>query len=220
MSDKNDKIFDDIDKFLQHGLYLTTRTIFIEPEEDSEDGDAEITSQSAINTIKKIHILDNYRVEDSEHAELTNLSPESKDGMINIFLNSPGGSVIDGLAIYDAIKACKNYVRCYVYGAADSIASIILQAADDRVISENSRIMIHNGLTHYGSDNVKNIDLWQSYTKKHDEICYGIYLNKIKEKHPNYRKQDLKRKMENDMIFHGQEAIDFGLADRLVKRGE
>jgi len=200
----SEKLNEDIGRFLDNGIYLETRTITIEPVGSPDDDDfGEISQKVALDTLKKIHILDNF-----------------KEGTINIFINSPGGSVSDGFAIYDSIRACKNFVRGYVYGSADSMASVILQACDERIISENSRVMIHNGDTAYGRQNVKNIDLWQKNQKKVDEICYDIYLEKIRERHPKYRKQDLKRQMDCDMIFQGQEAIDMGLADRLVKRGE
>jgi ATP-dependent protease ClpP protease subunit len=201
----SDKLNEDIDRFLEHGLYLETRTIVIEPEGDLDDDDkGELSQKCALNTVKKIHILDNY-----------------KEGTINVIINLPGGSVADGFAIYDAIKACKNLVRGYVYGICDSMASIILQACDERCISEHSRVMIHNGTASYpGDSKEEDIRRWQEYNKKLDERCWDIYLEKIKEKHPNYRKQDLKRRMDTDMIFIGDEAIEFGLADRIVKRGE
>lgn len=200
----SDKLRDEVEKFMEYGIYLSTRTLTIDPEDDIEkECEGEISQKCAINTVKKIHILDNYN-----------------EGTINIILNNPGGSVADGFAIYDAIRACKNYVRCYVYGVAESMASIILQAADERVISENSRIMIHDGTVGYKDASPRSVENWQEYNKKVDEICYNIYLDKIREKHPKYRKQDLKRQMKDDTIFHGQEAIDIGLADRLVKRGE
>jgi ATP-dependent protease ClpP protease subunit len=80
--------------------------------------------------------------------------------------------------------------------------------------------MIHDGTVGYGASHHANIKKWQEYYDKIDQKCYEIYLDKIREKHPKYRTQDLKRRMRDDMIFYGQEAIDFGLADRLVKRGE
>lgn len=202
MSD--DKIKSDIEILMDSGLYLETRSIFLDPSLESYDSENEdeIIKRVAIQTVKKIHVLDNY-----------------KNGTINIFINNPGGSVVDGMAIYDAINACKNYVRGYVYGEACSMASVILQACDERVLSENSIVMIHDGAWGLAGhkNNVKN---WQDFYQKVDQRTYDIYLEKIREKHPNYRVQDLKRRMRDDMIFYGQEAVDIGLADRIVQRGE
>jgi len=111
-------------------------------------------------------------------------------------------------------------VRGYVYGQASSMGSVILQACDDRIISPHSLIMIHDGTTAYPDSSAKSIDNWQQWGKKIDDKIVDIYLEKIREKHPKYRKQDLKRLLNHDKIYLGKEAVDFGLADRITKRGE
>lgn len=198
-------VLSNVELFLEHGINLDTRAISIDPSTESEDADNfnEVNTRVAIQTVKKIHFLDNY-----------------KQGPITIFINSPGGCVTSGFAIYDAIRACKNYVRGYVYGTASSMGSIILQACDERIISEHSFVMIHDGTIEYPQDSYENIELHQKETKRINELCYDIYMEKIREAQPKFRKQDLKRYMKNDMFFYGQKAIDFGLADRLVVRGE
>ena len=195
-----DKRKSDIELFSDHGIYLPTNTISIDLHDDEEHVD-HLTVQEAI---KNIHVLDNL--------------PGGQT--INIFINSGGGCVISGMALYDAIYACKNRVRGYVYGQASSIASVILQACDERVISTHSSIMIHDGTVGHPETTAKSVDNWQEWGKKLDNRIVDIYLEKIREKQPKYRKQDLKRLLVHDTIYIGQEAIDFGLADRLVKRGE
>ena len=70
---------------------------------------------------------------------------DSTDGDINIVMSSPGGCVSEGLAIHAAIASARNKVTITCMGYAYSMAAIILQAADERVLEENCRFMIHDG---------------------------------------------------------------------------
>ena len=85
----------------------------------------------AERAIKALHILDS--------------TAPTGDKPITVIMNNPGGDEYHGMAIYDAIKSCKNHVTIVVFGMAMSMGSIILQAADKRVMSANSRVMIHYG---------------------------------------------------------------------------
>lgn len=191
---KLETIKDNISPFHENGLYLPTRTIWIGPETSKEHAE---------QTIKNLHILDT-----------------SGDTIITSFIDNEGGCVQSGFAIYDAIYDCRNYVRGVVRGEASSMGSIILQSCDDRLISQNSTIMIHDGTVEYDKTSFESVEAWQKWLSNINEFCYNLYLEKIKVKHPKFRKQDLKRYMKHDMIFRGQDAVDFGLADRITKRGE
>jgi ATP-dependent protease ClpP protease subunit len=67
------------------------------------------------------------------------------DKPITILMNNPGGDVYHGMAIFDAIQNCKNHVTVKAYGYVMSMGSIIIQAADYRTMSKNSKMMIHYG---------------------------------------------------------------------------
>jgi len=69
-----------------------------------------------------------------------------KSKRIRMRLNSPGGSVEDGIAIYNALRAHPAEVEAHVLAAAHSIASVILQAADRRIMAPHSRVMVHNAM--------------------------------------------------------------------------
>ena len=71
---------------------------------------------------------------------------------ITIYMNSVGGEWADGMLIYDAIQLSKCYVTTVVYAQAESMSSIILQAADERVLSPNSYFMPHYGSTDAGGE--------------------------------------------------------------------
>lgn len=69
-----------------------------------------------------------------------------KTKRIRMRLNSPGGSVDDGIAIYNALRSHPAEVEAHVLAAAHSIASVILQAADKRVMAPHARVMVHNAM--------------------------------------------------------------------------
>ena len=131
-------------------------------------------------------------------------------------MNNTGGDVYHGLAIFDAIKTCKNHVNIIVYGHAMSMGSIILQAADERIMTPNSRMMIH-----YGEDGVwahpKIVLQWAKEGKKINEWMLDLYLEKIREKHPKFTRKKVDDICDFDTFFNAQEAVDMGLADRILE---
>lgn len=181
--------------FHDHGLHLPTRTISF-----TGDADEGLTNDNVERLIKNLHILDTMR-----------------EGDITIKFNCDGGDTVLGMAIYDAIKCCKNFVRIVVYGHASSMGSIILQAADERIMSPNSVLMIHAGKVQYSADHPKIIDNWRSYDKKMDVIHEDIYLKRIKEKKARFTKEKLQKLLEHDTIFTAKEAVNYGLADKILE---
>lgn len=182
--------------FHDHGLYLPTRTMYI----DGEKGDDgfELTSESVRRDIKNILTLDSIGT-----------------GDINIILNCNGGNTILGMAIYDAIKACKSFVRITVYGKAYSMGSVILQAADERVMAPHAIMMIHDGeRTYEGHKNmVKNEVKLDNHV---DDIQESIYLEAIKKKKPRYTKEQLQKLLTHDTFITAKEAVEMGLADKVL----
>lgn len=159
---------DDVDQFMDNDIYLPTRTIYmgsaLYTEEGGESGTDYIMAESMV---KSLHILDSQ-------------APKG-DKPITIIMNNIGGDEYHGMAIYDAIQTCKNHVTIKVYGHAMSMGSIILQAADHRMMSKNSRIMIHYG-TFGIHDHCKSSYKWSDEGKKFDIMMEDIYMDKIKEK--------------------------------------
>jgi len=187
-------IADEAELFHEHNIHLPTRTIFI-----TGDPEIGITNEMVASVIKNLHILDTMR-----------------EGEINIKFNCDGGDVILGMAIYDAIAACKNFVRVTVYGHASSMGSIILQAADERIIAPNGIIMIHAGVVLY-EGHPKMVDNWRDYNKKLDAKHEEIYLKRIKEKRPRFTKIKLQKLLEHDTILTAEDAIKLGLADKILE---
>jgi ATP-dependent Clp endopeptidase proteolytic subunit ClpP len=162
---------DDVDQFMENDIYLPTRTIYMGSMQSDWDGyEAGVDYAMAEQMIKTLHILDNQ-------------DAESRKGNkpITIIMNNPGGEVYHGLAIYDAIRNCKNHVTIKVYGHAMSMGSWILQAADHRIMTENSRIMIHYG---YDGTNCHS-KTFQKYAvegEKVNELMENVFLEKIESK--------------------------------------
>jgi ATP-dependent Clp protease protease subunit len=80
---------------------------------------------------------------------------DSTKGEIRIVLNSFGGEEANGYAIYDAIMRCRNKVSINCYGATYSIAAVILQAGDERWMSPNTDLLIHNGTVGTGGEEIE-----------------------------------------------------------------
>jgi len=176
-----------IAQFHEYGIYYPRRSI---------DLFGDIDHDMFVNVFKNLHALD------------------GTQGTINIFINSEGGCTTAGRAIYDAIKGCQNYVRAMVYGEASSMASIILQAADERLMSPGSYIMIHAG-EEATSGHPENKKRWDDFLKKEEEWFYSVYMEKIKNAKPRYTKDKLKKLLTFDTILYAKEAISLGLADRI-----
>ena len=135
---------------------------------------------------------------------------------ITIKIKSGGGSVTAGLAIHDLIKKCDNFVRIIVEGNCESMATIILQAGDERCILKHSHLMLHIGVGGYEEDQPENIERWRKKNAKDEKDCRAIYMKKIKEKKKRFTEEKLTELLRFDTILSPKEAIELGLLDKIV----
>lgn len=182
---------DYISNYYDHGIDMDSKTI---------DLSGDISEDLAVQTIKSLRILDR-------------MSPERP---ITITINSGGGSVDQGLAIYDEIRRCKSQVHTEVVGTAYSMAAWILQAGDIRRATRHSSIMIHQGEEGGLGDRKKDIKKWLRYSDEQDTMCEDILLEKIRVRHPEYTRASLRRLLDVDTIMWPQQAIELGLLDEVV----
>lgn len=140
---------------------------------------------------------------------------DSKSGEITIKLMSDGGSVSAARGIYDLIRGCKNYVRIQCYGEVMSSATIILQAADKRVMAPNSKLMIHVGEESVPSDSPRNVDRLRDQHRVDETWMEDIYLKKIKEVKPRFTRKKLQSMLEYDTYLNAKEALELGLIDMI-----
>lgn len=198
-------IRDDVDRFFEYGIDVNTRTVYVgSAETNDSDEESGVDHKMAEKAIKALHILDS-------------LSP-SGDKPITIIMNNPGGDEYHGLAIFDAIKACRNHVSIKVFGHAMSMGSIILQAADpgSRIMAPNSRMMIHFG-TWGVHDHPKTVYKWAEEGKKFDKWMVDLYLKKIRQKHPKYQRKKVEDMCNFDHFLTAEQAVEIGLADKILE---
>lgn len=133
---------------------------------------------------------------------------------IRVELNSPGGDVFDGIAIHNALRAHPAHVTVSVDGIAASIASVIAQAGDTRVMQPASQMMIHNarGLVIGDKDDHRDmVDLLE----QQDGIIAGIYAARSGGDVDEFRSL-----MNDETWLTDQGAVDLGLADSVASFGD
>lgn len=190
-----------IDRFYDYDIHPETRTLYMGSVSVQEDGESGTDAHMAERCIKGLHILE--------------ASAPNGDKPIIIKMNNPGGDVYHGLAIFDAIKSCKNHVTIIVYGYAMSMGSIILQAADRRVMGSNARIMLHYGTDGF-SGHVKTLEKVAEESRKLSAWDEKLFLEKIKQKRPEFTVAKVKKLLEHDTFLTAQEALDLGLIDEII----
>ena len=144
------------------------------------------------------------------------LESEAPDEPINLYINSPGGVVSAGLAMYDTMQYIKSPVSTVCLGQAASAASLILcaGASGTRYATPNSKIMIHQpsgGFSGQATDiKIQAEEILK--TKKR--------INEIYQKHLNISINEIDKAMERDRFFDPQEAMKFGLIDKVITKRE
>ena len=147
-------------------------------------------------------------------AQMLFLESENPDKDIQFYINSPGGVVSSGLAIYDTMQFIKPEVSTMCIGQACSAASLLLMAGTKgkRFALPNSRIMIHQPS---GGAQGQATDI-EIHAK---EILYlRGRLNEIYAKHTGKTVEQIARDMERDRFMSGDEARDYGLIDTVYDR--
>ena len=133
------------------------------------------------------------------------------EGNVRVRLNSPGGSVFDGMAIYNAIKQRKTKTITQVDGIAASAASVIFLAGDERFVSEGGFLMIHEPYIYMGGTATELRKEADVLDKISDQIV-NIY-SKRSEKSVS----EIKEALKDETWLTGEEAIKWGFADSMVE---
>lgn len=194
----SDETYFDPDTFFELGIDCKTRTLYLGSKHFNSDGcDLGIDALMADYALKGLHVLN----------AQDNRSP------IRALLNTPGGSVHDGWAIYDAICASSAPVDIEVYGQASSMGSIILQAGRERLLRPNSVIMIHDG---YMQDSerlpMRSSEAWAKWSERERERMYTLFSERSKKP-----KKFWSKLCRQDTIFFAEDAVKYGLADRILR---
>jgi ATP-dependent Clp protease protease subunit len=149
-------------------------------------------------------------------AQIIHLESEDPDKDISLYINSPGGSVYAGLAIYDAMQFVKPEIRTICYGVAMSMGSFLLSAGakGKRMALPNSRILIHQpsgGFEGKASD----IEIHARET-----LALRERLERIYAKHTGQTRKKIAEDSDRDRFFDPKEAVEYGLIDRVLEQRE
>ncbi|HMM55873.1 MAG TPA: ATP-dependent Clp endopeptidase proteolytic subunit ClpP [Candidatus Desulfobacillus sp.] len=150
-------------------------------------------------------------------AQLLFLESENPDKDINFYINSPGGSVSAGLAIYDTMQFIKPDVSTLCVGQAASMGAFLLAAGakGKRFCLPNSRVMIHQPMGGFQGQ-ASDIEIHAK------EILYlRARLNEIMAQHSGQPIERIERDTDRDNFLSGAEAVDYGLVDKVLSsRGD
>ena len=147
-------------------------------------------------------------------AQLLFLESDNPDKSISLYINSPGGSVTAGMAIYDTMNFIKPTIHTIVMGQAASMGSLLATAGDkgNRYILPNARHMIHQPLGG-ASGQATDVEIQARELLRWKTVLTDIYV-----KHTGKTHKQLKADMERDNFMTAGEAVEYGLADKILIR--
>ncbi len=145
-------------------------------------------------------------------AQLLFLEAQDNTKPIKMYLNSPGGSVTDGLAIYDTMQYIKAPVSTICVGLAASMAAVLLAAGEkgQRFALPNSEILIHQ-IMGGASGQASDIKI-----KAEQILKLKIQLNKILHQHTGKPLVKIEKDTDRDYYMTAQEALEYGLVDKIL----
>ena len=170
-------------------LLFTNREIFLTQEVDTE------SSNQLIKQLMILEKLDNSRE-------------------VTLYINSPGGDVVSGLAVYDYMQLMKAPIRTVCIGTAASMGAILFLAGEKREMLEHTRLMIHDPA--YGGGDMAGkkpheLQMYVDKLKQSQEIIAGIIAEKT-----GKSIEEVYEKTREDSYFNAKEAIEYGLATGIV----
>lgn len=150
-------------------------------------------------------------------AQLLFLEAENPDRDIWLYINSPGGSITSGLAIYDAMQYVKPKVATICIGQAASMAAVLLASGAEgkRYALPNSRVLIHQPLMYGLGGQASEIDIHAREIMKMRQK-----LNAILASHTGQDVEKIDRDTDRDYILEAKEAVEYGLVDRVIESRE
>src|ERR1700681_4965272 len=145
-------------------------------------------------------------------AQLLHLESDDPDKDIFLYINSPGGSVYSGLAIYDTMQFIKPDVQTICVGIAMSMGSLLLAggAKGKRMALPNSRILIHQPSAGFEGQST-DIEIHAREILKVRERIDEIYAE-----HTEKPKEEVRKDMERDRFFNAEQALEYGMVDRVL----
>ena len=149
-------------------------------------------------------------------AQLLFLEADNPDKDINLYINSPGGSVTAGMSIYDTMSYIKPDISTLCIGQASSMGAVLLTGGTKgkRFALPNSRIMIHQPLGGFQGQ-ASDIEIHAKEVLK-----IRNKLNEVLSKHSGQKIETIEQDTERDNFMSGEEACDYGLIDKVISKRE
>lgn len=146
-------------------------------------------------------------------AQLLFLESQDADKPINVYVNSPGGIITSGMAIYDTMQLVKPEVTTTVIGQAASMGAVILLAgaSGKRYALPNARIMIHQPS---GGSRGTSIDI---EIQTHETVRVRERLYEVMAEHTGRTVEEIRKACDRDRFMSPEEAKDFGIIDEIVQ---
>jgi ATP-dependent Clp protease protease subunit len=145
-------------------------------------------------------------------AQLLHLESQDPDKDISLYINSPGGVVYSGLAIYDTMRFIKPDVQTICFGVAMSMGSLLLTAGTKgkRLALPNSRILIHQPSGGFQGQ-ATDIEIHARET-----LALREQIDEIYARHTGQTQERVRDDMERDRFFTAEQAREYGLVDRVI----
>ncbi|HTS99598.1 MAG TPA: ATP-dependent Clp protease proteolytic subunit [Streptosporangiaceae bacterium] len=147
-------------------------------------------------------------------AQLLLLSAEDPRGDISLYINSPGGSVTAGLAIYDTMQLIPNDVRTLAMGLAGSMGQFLLCAgtAGKRFSLPHAQVLMHQGSAGFGGT-AADVEIYAEQLER-----TGAIMTRLIARHTGQPEEKVAGDSERDRWFSAEEARDYGIIDHIVER--
>lgn len=143
--------------------------------------------------------------------QLRYLQRQDPEGEITLYINSPGGSVDSGMALYDVMQAVSCPVRTVCVGLAASMAALLFVAGKRRDMLPHSRLMIHDPLILQTGGSALKLKAVSDDLMETRQIIAKVIAD-----HSGKPLEEVLAKTATDSYFRAEEAVEFGLADRVI----
>jgi ATP-dependent Clp protease, protease subunit len=200
MAKFNKNLYQNISTFHSDNLFIPKRIVYFGSNDtNSNDNTDEVNPYNVGQLIKNLLILDN-----QNHQSIT------------LMLNTCGGSWEDGMSLYDVIRSLKSKVNIIGLGKIYSMGSIIIQAGNKRLLTQNSLFLIHDGTEGFSGDS-KSYEAWAKISKENRITMYKIFYDRIKSTGKKISLQEIEEMCGHDTILSAKEAVKLGFADSIVE---
>lgn len=139
------------------------------------------------------------------------LAAQDPEAEITIYINSPGGEVYSGLALYDVMKAVPCPIRTVCVGTAASMGAVLFASGDRREMLPHAQVMIHDPLIQSTGGSALSLKSTSDGLMEVRESTAKILAEQT-----GKTLEEIFEKTKQDTWFHAQEAVDFGLADSII----